>query len=114
VVLRAAPRASENEELAARESSAQERRAPIRRFTAARSAHVAPFRSADGVCRPRRQGTTRRPVTALTGRPTTSGRSSRANSRIREKDPNMLWTILIIVLIVLVVMAIFGRGRFSR
>ena len=31
-----------------------------------------------------------------------------------EKDPNMLWTILIIVLIVLVVMAIFGRGRFSR
>jgi len=26
----------------------------------------------------------------------------------------MLWTILIIVLIVLVVMAIFGRGRFSR
>jgi hypothetical protein len=31
-----------------------------------------------------------------------------------EKDPNMLWTILIIVLIVLVVMAIFGRGRLSR
>ncbi len=48
------------------------------------------------------------------GRPTTSGRNSRANSRIPEKDPNMLWTILIIVLIVLVVMAIFGRGRFSR
>lgn len=51
---------------------------------------------------------------APTGRQTTSGRSSRANSRIPEKDPNMLWTILIIVLIVLVVMAIFGRGRFSR
>jgi len=26
----------------------------------------------------------------------------------------MLWTILIIALIILVVMAIFGRGRFSR
>jgi uncharacterized integral membrane protein len=26
----------------------------------------------------------------------------------------MLWTILVIALIVLVVMAIFGRGRFSR
>jgi hypothetical protein len=31
-----------------------------------------------------------------------------------SKGPAMLWTILIIVLIVLAVMAIFGRGRFSR
>jgi uncharacterized integral membrane protein len=30
------------------------------------------------------------------------------------KEPKMLWTILIVALIILVVMAIFGRGRFSR
>jgi hypothetical protein len=30
------------------------------------------------------------------------------------EELKMLWTILIIALIVLVVMAIFGRGRFSR
>jgi hypothetical protein len=30
------------------------------------------------------------------------------------KEPKMLWTILIIALIILVVMAILGRGRFSR
>jgi uncharacterized integral membrane protein len=35
-------------------------------------------------------------------------------SALLAKDRKMLWTILIIVLIVLVVMAIFGRGRFSR
>jgi uncharacterized integral membrane protein len=31
-----------------------------------------------------------------------------------ERNNKMLWTILVVVLIVLVVMAIFGRGRFSR
>jgi hypothetical protein len=31
-----------------------------------------------------------------------------------SEGTEMLWTILIIALIVLVVMAIFGRGRFSR
>jgi hypothetical protein len=30
------------------------------------------------------------------------------------EESEMLWTILIIALIILVVMAIFGRGRFSR
>jgi hypothetical protein len=46
---------------------------------------------------------------------------NRASTRRRRLAPTrtgkgieMLWTILVIVAIVLVVMAVFGRGRFSR
>ena len=41
------------------------------------------------------------------------GLRSDPSTTFPERDP-MLWTILIIVLIVLIVMALLGRGRFAR